>query len=156
MKYLYPLNAIHIDGDVILLYTKEEVDKFIRKHGSWNDNHIDHIFNWSTRSNEEIHHNWIVRDDRGRIVDVEDFVERYTWKYYNERRKKIRAIAEKGLPIPGTGTSKAGYKQNHPAKKNSGYHHFAKNASKYSYDIKTYDLKGKTRGSKWRHRDPWW
>ena len=109
MNYLYPLNAIDTEGRVILLYTVDAVYDFIKKNGRFYDRRYYRFYNYRNYVSEKRVSEWIVRDDRGRIVKYEDFPIDYE-KYYNRRRKEIREIVVKGLPIPGTGCSKAGWK----------------------------------------------
>jgi hypothetical protein len=135
MKYLYPLVAIHNNGYTVLLYSNDDVTNFIKKYGRWH-NH----FTGSTRNM----HPWIVQDDRGRVVTVDDFISSGTnWKYYNKRQAEVCAIAAKGLPIPGTGCSKVGWKINYTAKKNSGSGHRNRNRAKAIDDFKEYGIKNK-------------
>lgn len=149
MQYLYPLVAVHNTGYTELLYSNNDVTNFIKKYGRWHDQHA----YWYTRfvnsqlvSTKETHP-WIVRDDRGRTVKVDDFISSGTnWKYYNERQAKIRAIADKGLPIPYTGCRKAGLKMNHTAKKNSGSGHRNRNRALAIYEAKEYEVKNNIGG----------
>lgn len=155
-NYLFPLNAIHKDGTVILLYTLDEVYAFIRKYGKFHEYRtstkstseyyydralggLRHKYSWVTTEND-----WIVRDDRGRRVKYDDIPSRHSnYDYYNSRRAEIRKIAEKGLPIPGTGCSKAGWRMNHTSKKNSGAGHRNRNRALCEYDRKEYGIKNK-------------
>ena len=157
-NYLFPLNAIHKDGHVVLLYTLDEVYAFIRKYGKFHE--------YRTSSGERIVsykydysqprawsryipvyeyftvvNDWIVRDDRGRRVKYDDIPSRHSnYDYYNSRRAELRKFAEKGLPIPGTGCRKAGWKMNHTAKKNSGAGHRNRNRAICEYDRKEYGI----------------
>lgn len=144
MKYTYPLIAINIDTSTILLYTREDVIAFIDKYGKWHEHHRywHSWYDWKLgiRYGEYLIHEWIVRDDRGRKVDHRDFFENYSFYYYNKSMAKIRSYAEKGLPIPGTGTSRP-WKMNHPRKKNSGKGHRNRNRAKAIYDAKEYGVK---------------
>ena len=122
MNYLFPLNAINIDSTVILLYTMDEVHSFIRKYGQFHDHHKYSHYNSMLREFISGSHTWIVRDDCGRIVKFDDVkppvYDYYAWR--NKRNKHIRHAESLGLPIPGQRHARAGWKQNHPAKKNSG------------------------------------
>lgn len=144
MQYLYPLIAIHISGETILLYTNEAVLDFIKKYGRFHDHHVwwwGRFSNGVYLSTKEIHP-WIVRDDRGRIVKYDDVCYKHKpYDGWNKRNAEIRAIAAKGLPIPYTGCSKAGWKMNHPAKKNSGSGHRNRNRAKAIYEAKEYGVK---------------
>lgn len=139
MNYLYPLNAISPEGRVILLYTVDAVYDFIKKNGRFHEHRYYWIYDFGNYVNKKHVSEWIIRDDRGRIVKYEDFPINYE-KYYNRRRKEIREIAAKGLPIPGTGCSKAGYKMNHTAKKNSGAGHRNRNRALAIYEAKEYQV----------------
>lgn len=149
MEFLYPLNAIHIDGGVILLYTLDEVHAFIRKHGRFTEHHVEWYYDptdWARRRPVKAS-GWIVRDDRGRTVKYDDVCIKYPMYYgWNQRNAEIRAIAAKGLPIPHTGCRKAGWKQNHPAKKNSGSGHRNRNRAKAIYEAKEYGVKNDVGG----------
>jgi len=142
MNYLYPLIAIHIDGKPILLYSNDALASFIGKYGQFTEHHVDYYYDISSFMYRRKTNGWIVRDDRGKIVKYDDVVSFGTnWKYYNKRQAEIRGIAAKGLPIPRTGTSKAGWKMNHVAKKNSGSGHRNRNRALAIYDAKEYDVK---------------
>ncbi len=148
MNYLYPLVAIHISGYTELLYTLEDVRAFIRKYGQFYEKHK----YWYSRylgydqypryESVEAYHDWIVRDDRGRVVKYDDVCYKHVmYSGWNERNAKIRAIAAKGLPIPGTGCSKAGWKLNHTAKKNSGAGQRNRNRALAIFEAKEYGVK---------------
>lgn len=152
-NYLFPLNAIHKDGTVILLYTLDEVYDFINKYGKFHDyrtstkstseyyyDHtlggLRHKYSWKTTEND-----WIVRDDRGKIVKYDDIPSSHgKYYYYSSRLAEIRKIAEKGLPIPHTGRRRW-KKMNHTAKKNSGAGHRNRNRSRCEHDRKEYGIK---------------
>lgn len=144
MQYLYPLIAIHISGETVLLYSNDDVLSFIKKNGRFHDHHVwwwSRFTNGVYTSTKELHP-WIMRDDRGRIVKYDDVC--YQHKPYdgwNKRNAKIRAIAAKGLPIPGTGGYRKCWKMNHTAKKNSGSGHRNRNRAKAIYEAKEYGVK---------------
>lgn len=143
MNYLYPLNAIHSNGRTKLLYTLEEVHKFIAEHGRFYTHHVESYFCLTGYGYREFKTNgWIVRDDRGRIVTYEDVcVQIHMYYGWNKRNAEIRKIAENGLPIPYTGCRKAGRKMNHTAKKNSGSGHRNRNRALCEYDRKAYGIR---------------
>lgn len=142
MNYLYPLTAIHIDGETILLYSNNAVLDFIKKYGRFTERHVEWYYDYHSLTFRKKANGWIVRDDRGRVVKYDDVCYQHqTYDWYNERNAKVRAIAEKGLPIPYTGTSKAGWKMNHTAKKNSGSGHRNRNRALAIYDAKEYGIK---------------
>ena len=143
MEYLYPLNAIHIDGEVLLLYTYDEVKNFARKHGKWSESHVDYYYNFVFhRFVRERRNIWIVRDDRGRKVNYDDIIYNDApWQYYNRRRAAIRKVAQRGLPIPGTGCHRAGWKMNHTAKKNSGSGHRNRNRARFVEDFQEFGIR---------------
>ncbi len=147
-NYLFPLNAIHRNGEVILLYTLGEVHDFISKYGRFYDKHVD--WYWYFVDGRYCEHNnpndWIVRDDRGRTVKYEDVPSRYArYQWYNERNAKVRKIAEKGLPIPGTGAWRKRWRKTSRAiqKKNSGTGHRNRNRALCEYDRKEHGIKNK-------------
>lgn len=128
MDYLYPLNAIHCDGRVELLYTVEEVHNFIKRVKHFREHHVEYYYVRGYWDKTPQFNEWVVRDDRGRVVKYNDFVTSSEYlNYYAKRHAKIRQSMEKGLPIPYTGCSKAGWKMNHTAKKNSGSGHRNRN-----------------------------
>lgn len=153
MKYLYPLVAVHINGHTELLYTLEDVRTFIKKYGQFYEKHkysYRQYLGYDSYPRYEYvqaYHPWIVRDDRGRIVKYDDVCYQHAlYDGYNKNMAKTRAIAEKGLPIPYTGTSKAGYKMNHTAKKNSGSGHRNRNRALAIYDAKEHGVKNNVGG----------
>lgn len=151
-NYLYPLIAVHKDGGSnIVLYTHEDVENFIRKYGRFYDRHKYWIYDWKQFRSNVCYNDWIVRDNAGRVVFYEDFPIRY--KYTSFHNKEARAAAEKGLPIPGTGCNKAGWKQNHPAKKNSGAGARGRNACKAAYENKKYNIQDAKAA---KYIDPWY
>lgn len=111
----YPINALHKDGETLLIYTEQELRKFISSHlvGEYfTSSAYDHTYGWWLVSKPA---EWILRDDFGKCVDPNNFK-----PIYKRRVNKQLLIAiEKGLPIPYTGCSKA-YGTNAMAKKNSG------------------------------------
>lgn len=132
MEYKYPLTATNRGGSTLLLYTIEDVRAFVSKYGWWGE---EWQRNWwyaygernphpstpwfYSRRNELTHYEWIIRDDFGAKVKPTNF----DFSNNNWREKHIATIrhAESlGLPIPGQRHSRAGWKQNAPAKKNSG------------------------------------
>lgn len=143
MEYLYPLNAINRDGSVILLYSKDDVYKFIAKYGIWEDYHkyTARYYDPDTRqvSYHVSYREWIVRDDRGRKVKFEDVRRpRDTRQYWKQAQ---RDAAAKGLPIPGTGGFRKCWKMNHTAKKNSGSGHRNRNRARFVEDFKEYGIR---------------
>lgn len=111
----YPINALHKTGENFLIYTEEELRKFIYSHmvGEYfTSSAYNYIQSWWIVSGPA---EWILRDDFGKRVDPTKFKPVYK-RYVN--KQKLVAI-EKGLPIPYTGCSKA-HGTNAMAKKNSG------------------------------------
>lgn len=144
MEFLYPLNAIHRDGEVILLYTLEEVHKFLAKYGEITEHHVEYYYDFSYHMYRRKANGWIIRDDRGRVVKYEDVQKQWPpYQYRNDHHRRIRAIAEKGLPIPRTGCSKAGRKINHTAMKNSGAGKRNRDRALCEYDRKEYGVKNR-------------
>jgi hypothetical protein len=145
-NFLFPLNAIHRNGEVVLLYTLDEVYSFIKKYGRFYDQHVE--WYWYFVDGRYVEHNkpndWILRDDRGSVVRYDDIPNRHDrYHYWNKRNAEIRKIAEKGLPIPGTGGYRKCWKMNHTAKKNSGAGHRNRNRALCEYDRKEYGIKNK-------------
>lgn len=156
MNYLYPITAIHIDGATSVLYSIEAVRAHVRKHGVFEERHVVYWYDYRNHCQRERLNTWILRDDRGRIVKYNDVIPpiTYDYRWTNVRNAKIRAIAAKGLPIPGTGCSKAGWKFNHKKKKHGGLHTRQKAAERARYDASI-------DGAPLTHRDyfvhdPWW
>ena len=140
MKYVYPLNAIHIDGDTVLLYSKKEVEAF-QKNNRWGTVFGDPSLNdFSDRRWEVFNCAWIIRDDWGRKVHPLDFVMKNDFRFLKARHIRAKKAIELGLPIPYTGTSRP-WKMNHPAKKNSGKGHRNRNRAKAIYDYQEYGVK---------------
>lgn len=164
MEYKYPLTAISRDGSTIMLYTFDDVRAFYKKNGWWgedwqrtwcywqsyknikNRNHPSVPWNYS-RYTEPTQYQWIIRDEWGRKVNPTDFnFSKTTW--WDERMKKVHHAAALGLPIPYQRHSRAGWKQNAPAKKNSGAGKRNRDRSQCEYERKEYGIKnpyGKTR-----------
>lgn len=155
MKYKYPLTAINRDRTTVLLYTVDDVRKFVAKNGWWGEEwqknwlwynsygvrnpHPSVPWNWNRRD-EPIQYNWIIRDEYGCKVKPTDFdFSNNTWR--SERLKKIRHTEALGLPIPGQRHARSGWKQNAPAKKNSGKGHLNRNRSLCEYDRIEYGIK---------------
>lgn len=154
MDYKYPITAINRDRTTLVLYSIDDVRAFVKKYGWWGKEwqkswfwydygyrnaHPSIPWNWSRR-NEPVLYEWIMRDDWGRKVDPLHFdFSDNSWR--TKRLKKIRHAEENGLPIPGTGTSKAGWKINHTAKKNSGAGHRNRNRAKAIYEAEEYGVK---------------
>ena len=121
MKYLFPLVATNRDGQTRIFNDAASFRAFAfdRTNGGvgayWmeardffgNRRQLFRIYEESTirerwyRSG--VKNTWIVRDDRGRPVDKDEFIvkdtRRYSYRWTEERQK----AAEQGLPIPGTG-----------------------------------------------------
>jgi hypothetical protein len=56
---------------------------------------------------QDVYNEWIVRDDRGNIVTIEDISEYAPWKsrhqkYLEEKKKKLQHCQDLGLPITNT------------------------------------------------------
>lgn len=103
MQYQFPLVAIHKSGYTILLTSIDEVNQFLRDWGLWSNKlYVKYIFD--IYKEEIIVNDWIVRDDLGQPVDVNDWINS-NWpkqvSYWDIRRQKIAKAAEQGLPIPG-------------------------------------------------------
>lgn len=162
-NYTFPFNAINADGSNIIINTLDELKAFnINVCGQWgwkgwsdtrysyhwvnsryrtNDNIVD----WR-RQEIKVTNTWIVRDFFGKTVkfgNISEDLRGCRWASYNRSMKKVRDIAEKGLPIPRTGCRKAGWKQNAPAKKNSGKGHRRRNVAKAIYESAVYEIPNK-------------
>ncbi len=139
MEYLYPLNAIHSSGEVILLYSIDEARAFVTKHGEFENHHFEYQYGYSwTRIMRTKFNHWIVRDDRGRVVKCEDLKQVYHPNYWiNKHRAEIRKLAEKGQ-LPST--RRRWKKHNHVAKKNSGSGHRNRNRARAIYEAQEYKI----------------
>lgn len=146
--YTWPLNAIRFDGHIVPLPDVAAVRAFDarirRANESWSDKH-QHTFHYHYRFAEQVQtkYHWVVRDDFGRPITREAFYEAYPVSHpawYARRYAAARTAAEKGLPIPGTGCSKAGWKMNHTAKKNSGRGHRNRNRARAIYEAREYGV----------------
>jgi hypothetical protein len=143
MNYTYPLIATHIDGGTILLYTREEVLNFRKTYGPWHKYHRHWVgyVGWKYLG-EWMTHEWIVRDDWGKEVFVNDFEisNRPFSKYWTKRMQAVSTAMKRGLPIPSTGKRKW-HRHHAPAKKNSGSGHRNRNRAKAIDDAKEYGIK---------------
>lgn len=100
--FTYPLAAIRADGTTIIATTPDEAVAFRRLNPG--PMHAEGQYDWQGRL---IHfrHEWIVRDHHGRVVlhaELPDDRIRTPW--YARRLALAQAAAERGLPIPGTGS----------------------------------------------------
>lgn len=108
--FAYPLIAIRNDGATITAYTPEEASAFNRLRPG--RHHVERIHYIAVMGRDgpvwresTVRHEWIIRDDHGRIVLHEDLpstdAPRGGWR----RRRLVEAqeAAERGLPIPRTG-----------------------------------------------------
>lgn len=151
----WPLLAIHRNGETLEIHNADDLKTFFKINGKWSNKRETTIPDYCRETRrylwKTITHDWIMRDLFGRKVSFDDashliFASPYHW--LRVRNAKLRAIAEKGLPIPHTGCRKAGRKQNAPGKKNSGRKHRLRNQAKANYDIKIHNLPGKLRVAK--------
>ena len=151
MKFLFPLVATHIDGRTILYYSLDDLRGHIKKYGKFHQHRT-----YSEMSREydtsgkyayvfvQKYNDWVVRDDRGRVVTVND-LPKVKQRYYHWRRSSAQfdRAMELGLPIPYTGCSKAGWKMNHTAKKNSGKGHRNRNRALCEHDFQEFGIRNK-------------
>lgn len=148
-KFLFPLNAIHNNGSVKLLYTMDDVYTFIRKYGVFNEHHANSISYYATHPLtgrptimfKRVIYDWIVRDDAGRVVKYDDIPKRTNNPHWEKYCATINHCIELGLPIPRTGCRKAGRKINHTAMKNSGAGHRNRNRALCEYERIEYGIK---------------
>lgn len=158
-EYTWPFSAIHKDGAVEIINTLEDLKAFNAKNGRWDENLKTHVFIWHDDfhgERVEVQNTWIMRDFYGEKVlfkDVKRLIEGSSYRHYNRRMAEVRAIAAKGLPIPGTGCSKAGWKQDAPAKKNSGNWQRQRNIARAIYEAKEYGVPNKLGASV---KNVWW
>lgn len=147
--YAWPLIAIRFDGHTIPLMDVAAVRAFEasirRANESWGDKHR-HTFQCHHPFAHQIqtYYHWVIRDDLGRTVTPDAFYDAYVSPrpaWYARRHAAARAAAEKGLPIPGTGCAKAGWKINHTAKKNSGRGHRSRNRALAIYEAREYGVR---------------
>ena len=144
MEYLYPLIATDRDGKTELFYDADSFREFAlhrcaKVGGRWAVTE----YRWS--NTVVVENDWIVRDDRGRPVDIDDF--RVTKYYYRHNKYNFR-----DGPVENIGHNRAGWKQNATAKKNGGSGASARRASKVRYENKVYGLKD-IRSE--RYSNPW-
>ena len=142
MNYIYPLTAIHRNGYTELLYSFDAVQKFIQKYGRFSDSHKSVYYDYNTGEMRFFYEDWVVRDDLGNIVNCKFFITNGYVKLRKKRLAKLKRYIKLGLPIPGTGCKKAGYKINHTAKKNSGSGHRNRNGALAIYNSKEYNHLG--------------
>lgn len=152
MEYLYPINLINRQGDVVLAYTVDEVLDFVDANGWFQKYWVTETHFWDVTSYWDRHPSqpwlrrgetytnaWIARDDRGRIVDPKDFYPRHNntgyWSARWQRRlKEINHAAALGLPIPGVRRCRG--HRSYVRKSNGGRGVRARNASLKEYDEK--------------------
>lgn len=102
MRYTFPIIAINRDGNTHLLYTVQEVLNFVystRQHrwGGYNVGQYwtDYASSWDRYKNNGHHNEWILRDDRGCVVDWNEFVPpRENWK----NRKGVHTFRDGPVP----------------------------------------------------------
>jgi len=99
----YPLAAIRDDGTTIIAATPLEASAFRNLNPS--DRHVHAYVGFDGRTRVD-RSEWIVRDDLGRTVLREDLPDFRPTRvgYFGRRAAAVRAAAERGLPIPGTGS----------------------------------------------------
>jgi len=146
MEYLYPLVATHRNGNTELLYSFDAVQQFIKKYGRFHEYHKHSFYDFRSHGFITSYYDWIVRDDRGRKVTCDEFITNGYGVRWHKRQAELRHYAELGLPIPRTGCRKAGYKMNHPAKKNSGAGHRNRNRALAIYEAGQYKVKNNVGG----------
>src|SRR6478735_5906286 len=105
MEYLYPINAIYKDGKTVeLLYDEDAVKRFRVGKKSIGDHRQNAAYDYRQHRYVYSINDWILRDDRGRVVKIDDFnivypSGRYSWR---RRSKAILDAIENNLPIPWT------------------------------------------------------
>lgn len=108
--FTYPLVAIRNDGTTITAHTPEEACAFNRLRPG--HCHVERILYIAAMGRDgpiwresAVHHEWIVRDDHGRIVLHEDLPSTDAPRSGWLRRRLVEAqeAAKRGLPIPRTG-----------------------------------------------------
>ena len=100
MHYLYPLVATSRTGETRLLYTREAYYAFlsnkvigerftrsIRKFNHWT-----RVYEWL-----DVEVDWILRDDRGRVVDPDPLDRRPDWF----RFRRAAEFEHRNGPVPG-------------------------------------------------------
>lgn len=122
MQYQFPLTAINRKGETRIFNDAESFRKFAfdRTNGGvgayWMEargyfgtdrNKLIRVYQESTIRERwypsGVKNNWIVRDNRGRPVDSQDFYVPYVWPHGYRWTAERQKAAENGLPIPGTG-----------------------------------------------------
>lgn len=148
ITFAWPLTAIRADGHTLTLRDVAAVRAFAasirRDKQSWGAKHREsHYYPWPFDLSDVTSFDWIVRDDLGRPITHQAFVaahpsERFCWDA--TRKAEARAHAARGLPIPGTGCAKAGWKINHTAKKNGGAGQRNRARARAIYDAREYGV----------------
>lgn len=120
MEYQFPLTAINANGETRIFNDADSFRKFAfdRANGGvgayWMEAYqhfgsvrLIRLYQESTIRERwypsAAKNNWIVRDNRGRVVDKQDFYIPYVWPYGYRWTAERQKAAENGLPIPGTG-----------------------------------------------------
>jgi hypothetical protein len=124
---VYPLVAIREDGLTCIADTPEEASEF--NHLRPGPKHVE-AYSYIQRITSQgavwgesvTRWKWIVRDDAGRVVLHEDLprFDKPRRGWFTKRLVAAQAAAERGLPIPGTGSRR---------RYSSGYRAFAVNIS---------------------------
>jgi hypothetical protein len=156
MEYKYPLTAINRDRSTVMLYTVDEVRKFVVKNGWWGEHWEKHWFwydygkrnphpsvpyYWTCRD-VPVNYSWIIRDDWGCVVKPTNFdFTKNTWR--ENRLKVVRHAEALGLPIPGQRHAHSGWKANAPAMKNSGKGKRNRDRALCEYEFQEYGVKNK-------------
>lgn len=118
MEILYPVTAIHRDGETRVLRNLNEIAEFVRGRRvgpewvTFRDEMAAILARLGGHGGREC--DWILRDDRGRPVNHEHLslpplprMGKWDIRFRARDAEKRRAM-ELGLPIPGTGKSRRG------------------------------------------------
>jgi len=143
MEYLYPLIATDRDGNTKLFYDADSFRKFVNTRNIGDSFVTYDLYNVQ----QLIVNDYIVRDDLGRKINLEDFYVHYVY------HRKFLKYTHRDGPVPKIGHNIVGYKQNAPAKKNGGNGQRSKQASKARYENKIYGLND-IRSE--QYTNPWW
>ena len=128
MNYLFPVTAINRDGTTRVLDTVADVLAFVhsipttryaqvRVGQEW----LNYDPRWSWLTTNAVDNEWILRDDRGRPVDFNDFIPADSRNWKKRRRNKRGNFIFRDGPVPGRGSYRGcGTCQDAPRKRHGG------------------------------------
>lgn len=104
MQYLFPLTAIHIGGTTVVIDTVEGFKAFGRRREIGVRHRVaTTVYNHVTmrRERREIVHDWIVRDDRGRVILATTFDPAPSANWKKQCRNRRGEFDHRSGPVPG-------------------------------------------------------